>query len=515
MALKMRRSFLVISFLLLSANLSCTIAQKSEKGIFEKEDVQKTQVPDSLKQLARKLTALKSGVEKEDDKAKRLAREEQEILPPSSMELLNHLNKHTKVSPSSPSSSTASSFSASSSPSLQDFPHLLASAIPSSPTSSSSSFPSSLTSQLSSKSSKSVINQQVPKNSLLSAQSPKSRDAAASKKKHTAFPSSSSSFAGVPHPAAAAMHLPADGGGGLEEPGNSSSDDAEEDDEEDGEDRALYHNHHNQEGAAQQEDANLEDEDLERPRSARPFHKMPTMNLINLARPSSSATRRKMRVRRPAVRNRDEMVAANNQNNQQQQSNNNNNQDDGTGEIVYEDELPNELSDWMPPPPPPPPEGVLRPLRGFPGGSSTQLVQSTSGFGSGLGGSVFKRGNLNTGARLFGDDFALFLVILTIAGFFGLMLAMFMPFTFMLNQQQSPLGGINGLGGYPNAVFAGNPGALVGYPYGKRRRRRKRWTDEIMEERFQRSLGILLKALGREADYYLRPQSSRRRKRFF
>lgn len=138
-----------------------------------------------------------------------------------------------------------------------------------------------------------------------------------------------------------------------------------------------------------------------------------------------------------------------------------------SGEIVYEDELGGELSDWMPPPPPPPPELTFR-RRPF-----SSLSSSSSALSS-----LFQPG---TSTRLFGDDFALFLVILTIAGFFGLMLAMFMPFTFLM-QQQLPVGGYPvgiggaGLGGYPGAGIQSGYG---GYPpYGRRRRRRKRSTVE-------------------------------------
>lgn len=125
-----------------------------------------------------------------------------------------------------------------------------------------------------------------------------------------------------------------------------------------------------------------------------------------------------------------------------------------SGEIVYEDELGGELSDWMPPPPPPPPELTFR-RRPF---SFSGLSSSSSALSS-----LFQPG---TSTRLFGDDFALFLVILTIAGFFGLMLAMFMPFTFLM-QQQLPVGGYPvgiggaGLGGYPGAGIQSGYG---GYP---------------------------------------------------
>lgn len=146
--------------------------------------------------------------------------------------------------------------------------------------------------------------------------------------------------------------------------------------------------------------------------------------------------------------------------------------DDGvSGEIVYEDELGGELSDWMPPPPPPPPELSFR-RRPFSSPSFFAPSSSSSALSS-----LFQPG---ASTRLFGDDFALFLVILTIAGFFGLMLAMFMPFTFLM-QQQLPVGGypvgigggglgIGGIGGYPGAGVQSGYG---GYPpYGRRRRKR-------------------------------------------
>lgn len=133
------------------------------------------------------------------------------------------------------------------------------------------------------------------------------------------------------------------------------------------------------------------------------------------------------------------------------------------GEIVYEDEIPGELSDWMPPPPPPPEHLFMR----RPGSLSSSMSYQKL--------SSIVRPSSGTSARLFGDDFALFLVILTIAGFFGLMLAMFMPFTFLMQQQ--PLGGF--AGGYPGAAAglgypaAGISSAAYGYPYGRRRKKRE------------------------------------------
>ncbi len=75
---------------------------------------------------------------------------------------------------------------------------------------------------------------------------------------------------------------------------------------------------------------------------------------------------------------------------------------DQKGEVVYEEESDGQSEGdyndlWLPPPPPP---------QLFSGGHE-------SFFGSGL-----KR----YGNKMFGDDFALFLVLLTIAGFFGLIM---------------------------------------------------------------------------------------------
>src|SRR5438552_2923581 len=71
-------------------------------------------------------------------------------------------------------------------------------------------------------------------------------------------------------------------------------------------------------------------------------------------------------------------------------------------------------------------------------------------------------GDISRGSSLFGDDLALFLVILTIAGFFGLLLSMMMPFTFLMAQQ----GGFQGFGAQgrflQNQGFGGNFGNLQG-----------------------------------------------------
>lgn len=126
------------------------------------------------------------------------------------------------------------------------------------------------------------------------------------------------------------------------------------------------------------------------------------------------------------------------------------------GDIVYEDELPGDLEGWIPPPPPPPDTLFRRPSYSSPhhhlsSSSFTRLASMRPHFSS---------------SRLFGDDFALFLVILTIAGFFGLMLAMFMPFTFLMNQQ--PVG--IGVGQYPYGQVTGASGVYGYPPYGRRRR---------------------------------------------
>lgn len=127
--------------------------------------------------------------------------------------------------------------------------------------------------------------------------------------------------------------------------------------------------------------------------------------------------------------------------------------DGSLGEIIYEDELPAEIGEWIPPPPPPPEHLFRRPS--YTPSATASTFQRLTGITRHPGSS----------ARLFGDDFALFLVILTIAGFFGLMLAMFMPFTFLLQQQPVSVGP------YPGAQL-GAPYGQYGYPYGRRRRRR-------------------------------------------
>ncbi|KAI1307218.1 hypothetical protein HDE_00827 [Halotydeus destructor] len=158
------------------------------------------------------------------------------------------------------------------------------------------------------------------------------------------------------------------------------------------------------------------------------------------------------------------------------------------GEIVYEDEVPSELSDWIPPPPPPPPEALFRPARQWPLRGSSSNSQW---------GTVFNRGQLQTqNGRIFGEDFALFLVILTIAGFFGLMLAMFMPFTFLLQQPYGGLGG--GTLGYPAGAAQGfQPQNIAsGYPpYGRRRRDLK---QDILGDRIDNALQMFLKVLDSE-----------------
>lgn len=129
--------------------------------------------------------------------------------------------------------------------------------------------------------------------------------------------------------------------------------------------------------------------------------------------------------------------------------------DGSLGEIIYEDELPGEIGEWIPPPPPPPEHLFRRPSSYAPPVAASTFSRLT-GISRHPGSS----------ARLFGDDFALFLVILTIAGFFGLMLAMFMPFTFLLQQQ--PIS----VAPYPTGQY-GSAYGQYGYPYGRRRRRRR------------------------------------------
>lgn len=131
--------------------------------------------------------------------------------------------------------------------------------------------------------------------------------------------------------------------------------------------------------------------------------------------------------------------------------------DPSLGEIIYEDELQGELGEWIPPPPPPPEYLYRKPSTySAPASVPASTFQRLTGI---------TRYPHSSSARLFGDDFALFLVILTIAGFFGLMLAMFMPFTFLLQQQ--PLS----VSPYPTGQY-GSAYGQYGYPYGRRRRRR-------------------------------------------
>lgn len=135
--------------------------------------------------------------------------------------------------------------------------------------------------------------------------------------------------------------------------------------------------------------------------------------------------------------------------------------DSSLGEIIYEDELQGEMGEWIPPPPPPPPEYLYHRKPSTYSSAPASVPASTFQRLTGI-----TRYPHSSSARLFGDDFALFLVILTIAGFFGLMLAMFMPFTFLLQQQ--PLS----VSPYPNGQYGAAYGQY-GYPYGRRRRRRR------------------------------------------
>lgn len=155
------------------------------------------------------------------------------------------------------------------------------------------------------------------------------------------------------------------------------------------------------------------------------------------------------------------------------------------GDIVYEDEM-HELEGWLPPPPPPPEHLFRRPL--IPATTLTSL-------------SSIRAPSFMTG-RLFGDDFALFLVILTIAGFFGLMLAMFMPFTFLMQQQPYAIGGGYGYPPYGQVATSG----IYGYPpYGRRRRRST--IDSIF---FESTDGILFR-LSKALDKYNSTKRSRTR----
>lgn len=102
-------------------------------------------------------------------------------------------------------------------------------------------------------------------------------------------------------------------------------------------------------------------------------------------------------------------------------------------ETDQENEQPLQLN-WLPPPPPPP----------------SMALTSAESFESML---QHENAHLIGGQRLHGlshrhhkEEFTLFLVILTIAGFFGLIISMFMPFTLLLSQGNNMgFGGINGL----------------------------------------------------------------------
>ena len=162
------------------------------------------------------------------------------------------------------------------------------------------------------------------------------------------------------------------------------------------------------------------------------------------------------------------------------------------GDIVYEDELPGDsLEGWIPPPPPPP-ETLFRrpshhsPHHHLPSPTLTRLASM--------------RPHLSS-HRLFGDDFALFLVILTIAGFFGLMLAMFMPFTFLMNQQ--PVG----IAPYPYGQVSSAPSSVYGYPYGRRKRSANN-QPRIFEA--SSSLDFFLQLLMQALEKYDEPSSNRR-----
>ena len=159
------------------------------------------------------------------------------------------------------------------------------------------------------------------------------------------------------------------------------------------------------------------------------------------------------------------------------------------GDIVYEDEL-HELEGWIPPPPPPPDHLFHRPL--IPAGTFTRL--------SSIRAPSFMSG------RLFGDDFALFLVILTIAGFFGLMLAMFMPFTFLMQQQPYAVASAGGYGypGYPTPVPTTS--GIYGYPYGRRRR------SLSLSRILHRSTDGILQRLSKALDQYRHEKQTESRK---
>lgn len=125
----------------------------------------------------------------------------------------------------------------------------------------------------------------------------------------------------------------------------------------------------------------------------------------------------------------------------------------------YTDEEP----EWIPPPPPPPPPLALLPAEDF---GQFHLQSPTE--------LVPRRRPIRGHQRR--DDFTLFLVILTIAGFFGLIISMFVPFVLLLQSQMGGYGSMGGLqpsiipatlGGMPGTVLG--PGTLMG---GRRRRRR-------------------------------------------
>uniref|UniRef100_T1KYT6 Uncharacterized protein n=1 Tax=Tetranychus urticae TaxID=32264 RepID=T1KYT6_TETUR len=170
--------------------------------------------------------------------------------------------------------------------------------------------------------------------------------------------------------------------------------------------------------------------------------------------------------------------------------------EDSTGSGDY-DYRANDLPDWMPPPPPPPPVSVPPPpsrptsssflssspsslqLGSFPGRTPAYpLPTHTSLFHVLPRHGPFAHRPLEPGASHQKDEFTLFLVILTIAGFFGLIISMFMPFILLLQSQQQSLG--SGLGGLqpvyplqPGLVQPAQLGTGAVVANGKRRRRKR------------------------------------------
>uniref|UniRef100_T1JUE0 Uncharacterized protein n=1 Tax=Tetranychus urticae TaxID=32264 RepID=T1JUE0_TETUR len=141
------------------------------------------------------------------------------------------------------------------------------------------------------------------------------------------------------------------------------------------------------------------------------------------------------------------------------------------------------LPDWLPPPPPPPPKtfsllpftSAPQPLESSPYPSPTSL----SPFNILPRRRPFDQRPLDPGLDQ-QDELTLFLVILTIAGFFGLIISMFLPFSLLLKSHQQSLG--SPIGGFQPSYpyqpgFIQTPQFTSSIVAGRRRRKRdESWT---------------------------------------